>query len=343
MPDQPALNEYLDAIEASLRLALAAPSPEVEPLYRMMQYHMGWLDETFVPAQASRGKRLRPLICVLACQAAGGDWHCALPAAAAIELVHNFTLIHDDIEDDSASRRHRTTLWKLWGIAQGVNTGDAMWAIARRTLARSVPALPPNTLLSIITELDEACLKLCHGQYLDISFESSSHVTMHDYETMIAGKTAALLASAAACGALAAHAEEDLVEYYRGFGHQLGLAFQMQDDFLGIWGDSRITGKPVADDIISRKKTFPVLHALEWEARHGYDDLAGMYDSHLPDERRVPAVLQLLERAGARAATRARVEDSLEATLRQIELTHGEPIATTLLVDLAAELVQRDS
>ena len=176
------LQPYLTAIEEDLHRTLQATEPMVLPLYQMMQYHLGWLDVDLRPMDALKGKRLRPLLCVLACEAVGGDWHRALAAASAIELIHNFSLVHDDIEDNSLTRRHRPTVWSLWGIAQGINTGDTLWVISRLATLRLVEeGYDPGIVLSIVRLFDETCLALCTGQYLDIRFESADSVTMAEY------------------------------------------------------------------------------------------------------------------------------------------------------------------
>ena len=333
---------YLDAIEDDLRAALAADEGAVAPLYRMMQYHVGWLDATLAPAEAPRGKRLRPLMCLLACEAAGGSWRSAIPAASAVELVHNFSLIHDDIEDNSDTRRHRPTVWSLWGIPQAINTGDAMWAVARLSCHR-LTALghPAERVLRVMTTLDEACLALCTGQYLDLAFEEQATVSLDDYARMIEGKTAALLSAALSAGAALAGACDGVVASYRAFGRELGLAFQITDDILGIWGDPAVTGKSAASDILARKKTLPTLHALGWERAHGGDALMRLYAAPSLSEDDVPRVLQLLDRAGARAFAEERAQIHVDRTLRHLSASGGSGPAQEALRELALSLVGR--
>lgn len=335
---------YLDAIENELHHVLGVPNPALAPLYHMMQYHLGWLDEKQIPVKAARGKRLRPLLCLLACQAAGADWRMALRAAASLELIHNFSLIHDDIEDNSATRRHRPTVWKLWGLAQGINTGDAMWALARSALHRLANNnLAPLVTLEVISRVDDACMHLCHGQYLDITFETSPNVSLADYEQMIAGKTGALIAACTAIGAVVAGAAPDKVMHYHSFGLELGLAFQIQDDILGIWGDANITGKSATDDILSKKKTFPVLTALAWEQDQGLHDLADLYDQPVFGPAESEGALQLLKRANARAVAQQRVQASLALTLDHLERAACSQPASNMLRELALNLVQRST
>ncbi|HEY45740.1 MAG TPA: polyprenyl synthetase family protein [Anaerolineae bacterium] len=251
--------EMLEAIEKDLKHAIQPiPSDRYPELTKMIHYHMGWLNEA-----QSRGKRIRPLITLLCCAAAGGDWQNALPAASAIELIHSFTLIHDDIEDHSDTRRGRATLWKLWGIPQAINTGDSIFAISRLTTHRLTElGINPELILETQYTLDQACLRLTQGQHLDLAFETRDDVSVEDYLEMIEGKTSALITASSIIGAQLAGSPDSIIEKYRTFGHHLGFAFQVQDDILGIWGDPEKTGKPASDDLRQRKKTLPTLYAI---------------------------------------------------------------------------------
>lgn len=183
---QEAMARYLPLIEGALREALQTPHAHLAAHHGMMHYHLGWVDERFQPKPARGGKRLRPLLCLLACEAAGGDVHDALPAAAAIEILHNFSLVHDDIEDNSPTRRGRPAVWALWGVPQAVNVGDALFALAHRTLGRLWERdMPAERVLAAILAFDEACVALTEGQYLDMSFEERSDVTVDEYLRMI--------------------------------------------------------------------------------------------------------------------------------------------------------------
>ena len=257
--------DEMDLIETALRRALAAPCPSLQRFYGMMQYHLGWLERDFQEClEQNRGKRVRPLLVLLACQAAGGDHPQSLPAAVAVELVHSFSLVHDDIEDRSDFRRHREAVWKVWGDAHAINAGDALFALSRLQLCKLMDAgVPARRVLSATAVLDEACLALTEGQFLDIHFENVASVSLDDYLWMIRGKTAALLAAACQIGALVATDDIEAVRVLHEFGYNLGMAFQIEDDLLGIWGDPHITGKPARDDILNRKKTLPVVFAWD--------------------------------------------------------------------------------
>lgn len=232
-------------------------SPE---LGQMLRYHLGWKLEGF--RSKTKGKRLRPLITLLTTGAYGEYPNKAISAAVAVELLHNFTLIHDDIEDQSPLRHGRPTLWDLYGTAQAINAGDALFSIAQLSMLNLAETCGQYAVLDAMREFNRTCLHLTRGQHLDISFEHETDVTVSAYMDMIEGKTGALIAFAASMGPLAAG--ETLTEYRKmtDYGTALGLAFQVQDDILGVWGDPKITGKSAASDILAHKKTLPNLLGL---------------------------------------------------------------------------------
>ena len=287
---------YLRAVEGEMRQVLLASGERVRPLYDMMAYHLGWVDEQAKPVQADSGKRLRPLLCLLCCEAAGGDWQQAVPAAAGLELIHNFSLIHDDIEDNSPTRRGRPTVWALWGLPHGINAGDSMLMLARLALGRlSSRGVDPSSALQAMDIFDRTCLRLCEGQYLDMAGEGRLDMSEEAYLEMSGGKTAALLAASTQMGALIAGAD-DTLESYRQFGWNLGLAFQMVDDRLGIWGDPAVTGKSAADDIRSRKMTLPVIFAL----RRSGARLAALYGKPATGDEDTAQIVAILDETRAR-------------------------------------------
>ncbi len=250
-------------VDEWIRPYIAATHDEIGPFYQMMAYHLGWAarDGTVLAQPAVTGKRLRPLLAIMICEALGGPTEAARGPAVAIELVHNFSLVHDDIQDGSHYRRGRETVWHLWGAAQAINVGDAMFALAQLALIEGLESHP--RAIAAAGELNRTCVRLVEGQYLDLRLESVASVSSGQYEQMIARKTAALIQCACALGALAADAHQTTVEACGRFGHELGLAFQFQDDLLGVWGDPAVTGKPSGSDLRSRKKGLPVVLALE--------------------------------------------------------------------------------
>lgn len=230
-----------------------------EEFKQMLYYQMGWEGDRLPGAIA--GKRLRPLLTLAACHALGGDWHKALPAAAAVELVHNFSLVHDDIQDHSETRRGKPTIWVKWGEAQAINTGDALLAIAFLEIQRL--ELGEKIILQALIQLNKATLTLTSGQYLDLAFEKADTIPFSAYWEMVKGKTGALFGACFALAAIAAGKPDKEIERFVTFGNQFGEAFQVQDDYLGIFGVDIQTGKSAASDLMERKKTYPILYSLE--------------------------------------------------------------------------------
>jgi geranylgeranyl diphosphate synthase type I len=265
------------------------------PIYDVLRYHLGFRNDRFENERVNAGKRVRPRLCLLTCAAAGGEPERAVQAAAAIELLHNFTLIHDDIQDQSVYRRHRRTVWDLWGTAQAINAGDAMFAIAHLALNRSIEAgVDPATLLELSNGLHDATLRIVEGQVLDLGFEHRGDVSASNYLTMIGGKTGALARCACWTGARIAGAGAERAESLAEFGTALGVGFQLRDDILGIWGMSGDTGKTEADDIRRRKKSLPILLLRERATADELATLDAIYEHDDVTDDEVDTVLEMM-------------------------------------------------
>lgn len=265
MIDQALVQEMATAIDLEMRDCVAENLKGYpEEFTAMFTYQLGWVAAE--SSQKSQGKRIRPLLVLLACHAVGGDWRQALPAAAAVELLHNFSLIHDDIQDRSDTRRGQPTVWVKWGEALAINTGDAMLTVSHLSVNRLKSHFATSIVLEAVRILQEACLNLTRGQFLDISYENEPDLPVDLYWQMIEGKTSSLLAACLELGALLGGTNEELRLILARFGKQVGQAFQVQDDYLGIWGNELETGKSATSDLETRKKTFPVLLGL---ANHG--------------------------------------------------------------------------
>lgn len=331
----PILNEEMKQTVGDL------PTPALAGLYGMIHYHHGWADVDLKPANVDAGKRIRPLLCILTCEASGGDPFSALPAAAGLELLHNFTLIHDDVEDVSDLRRGRLTLWKVWGIAQAINSGDAVHAIAHTAFHRLKEyGVPAEQRLAAHLKFSETCLRVTHGQYLDINFETRNDVTADEYIEMIEGKTAALLGGSAAIGAIIAGSDQACINHFYNFGLGMGLAYQVIDDLLGIWGDPKVTGKSSAmegsegeNDISSRKKTLPVLYGLG-----KCEELREVYTAHTMD---VPLAVRLLEETGAKEYAEKIAEGFTQKAMNALKEAQPQNVAGELLQKLANKLLKR--
>jgi geranylgeranyl diphosphate synthase type I len=341
MPLAQFVSVYLPALEDELRRAVgaaAAAAPHLREYYLMMDYHLGWADEKGKPLPAGLGgKRIRPLLCLLACAASGGEWERALPMAAAIELLHNFSLLHDDIQDNSPLRRGRLTVWRKWGPAQAINAGDAMFTLAHlaphQLTARGVA---PETALAALAEFDRTALALTQGQHMDMKFETRERVKVEEYLTMIEGKTAALIAACAQLGALLAGASAERAGRFRQFGRSLGLAFQVQDDWLGIWGDPAVTGKSAASDLEKRKKSLPVVYGLERS-----EAFADAYSRpHVPSES-ISEMAAALEKLGARDYTQNMAQTLTAEAMHHLDAAQPEGAAGEALRELTDQLLNR--
>jgi geranylgeranyl diphosphate synthase, type I len=337
------LARYAALVDTQMRHVLAAYT-EPHGFYGMMRYHLGWVDERLEPVAAARGKGLRAALLLLVNGALGGDEATALPLAAAVELLHNFSLVHDDVEDRGALRHHRPTLWALWGAPLSINAGDGLFALAHLALLDSpLCRAAPDRFIGILRQFEETTLRLCEGQHLDMTFESLDDVSVDEYLHMIAAKTAALIAAAGWIGARAANATQQQVQAAHDFGRELGLAFQMQDDILGIWGDEALTGKSAASDIAARKKTLPVLLAMTCADRARRDRLRTLYAQRNGDDAGPQAIMAALDGTRARDRTDEYLRRYWDAAMAALERIGLPPEAQERLRAFARLFVDRSA
>ena len=334
------LATYLPSIEAGMRRGCALPDAG---LGTMIRYHLGWEDENGGPVTTDPGKRLRPGLVLLATEANGGTVEQGLSAAVAVELLHNFSLVHDDIQDQSPTRRGRATVWKIWGEAQAINAGDLLHVIAQRQLLGIAEAVGVPRAIAALNSFAAASFRLCEGQHLDLHFETRNTVTEDDYLDMIGGKTAALIGCCLELGAIVGSTDPAVWAQYRAIGIDLGLAFQVWDDYLGVWGDSARTGKPVAEDILNRKKTLPVAFAFSHAEGDDKALLEVVYSTgaargSVPVDR----LLDLFERIGARAYTHELADTLISRALAQLSDVPGSADRKQDLETVARFFVGRD-
>ncbi len=329
------ISPYVAAVEEEMKALLKEPSSPLTSFYAMMRYHLGWADEAFSPSLAWGGKRIRPVLCLLVCEAISGGYGKALPAAAAVELLHNFSLVHDDIEDHSPIRRGRATVWSLWGQPQAINVGDGLFVLAHLALQRLVdPAL-----ISKATQiLDEACLALTEGQFLDLSLQGREEARVEEYLGMAEKKTASLLECAAHLGAFLAMPDEAIIGSYRAFARKLGLAFQVSDDLLGLWGEEERTGKERGEDIRSGKKSLPLVYAFQEERRRGSKKLTEIYGQAPVD---IDSVLSRLEELEAKRYAEEMAQRFHDEALEELEKTAIDNPVQGRLRELAHFLIRR--
>ena len=302
-------------------LDATVPFKEDTELFDIHSYHLGFSDAYGhrVDPSIGMGKCLRPTLCLFVCDALGGSVEQCLDAAISIELIHNFSLIHDDIQDQDSERRHRKTVWKVWGIPKALISGNALHTLGDMATSMQPKQSDHNVALSKL--LTNAYMSMIIGQCEDLSFESADYVSVQMYLDMIAGKTGALIQSSIMMGALSATKELDQAKKFEEIGFLLGQAFQIRDDYLGVWGDPAITGKPIGGDIYRKKKTYPVIHGMENVSGTTRKDFKKRYQKEVLSDYDVSWIMAVLEDVGSRQSTLDFIDDiSNRAKMSMIEI-----------------------
>ncbi|MEU1040051.1 family 2 encapsulin nanocompartment cargo protein polyprenyl transferase [Streptomyces sp. NPDC005907] len=304
---------------------------------RTALYHFGWERADGTPAAGNAGKAIRPALVLTAARALGGQDAAAVRAAAAVELIHNFSLLHDDVMDRDTTRRHRPTAWTVFGDADAILAGDALQALALRLLAED----PHPASSAAAARLADCVIELCEGQHTDTAMETRGpgEVTLDECLAMAEAKTGALLGCACALGGLYAGADEEDVEALDAFGRQAGLAFQLIDDVIGIWGDPSRTGKPAGADLVARKKSLPVVAALT-SGTPAAAELAALYAASYREGDLESTVLAV-ERAGGRDWAQAQAADRMARAMHELSRAVPEPEAAGGLLALAEFVTRR--
>ncbi|WP_394849568.1 polyprenyl synthetase family protein [Pendulispora brunnea] len=323
------------AIEPALRAAVDR-LPETERA--IAGYQFCWWDEHGRPTPGRGGKGLRPALVLSSTAAAGVTAEHAIGAAVSVELVHNFSLLHDDIMDGDVLRRGRPSAWAVYGQKATLLAGDALLVLAMDVLAETSGPRAPSAIRSLCQTL----LELAKGQSQDIAFEKRPDVELLECLTMAGRKTASLTRYACSIGPSIAGIDSRTVQHLQDFGYHLGLAFQLMDDLIGIWGNEKRTGKPVGSDLLARKKTLPVVAALA-SSDGARARLAELYASPAPlTPSDVRAVIGLIERLGGRAWTEAEMRRQLDAALSSLDAANLDPAAADELAEMASMAVRRD-
>ena len=330
---------YRDTVLVELQSIIDSCLPS---LRNMLRYHMGWQDEQGYPCSRESGKFLRSILCLLSCQAVGGDTSRVVPAAAAVELIHNFSLIHDDIEDASYERHHRPTVWKLWGQSQAINAGDAMFTLAYSALLKiKEKGMADEKITTSTKMLSMACLDLCEGQCLDVEYENRLDITIEEYLDMATKKTAALLAVSTSLGAYLGNEDKNMVALFHLFGKELGIAYQICDDILGIWGVEESTGKS-AGDISQRKKTLPIVYGLQNSKGEAKRRLEKLYAQKSIEGEDIVEVAKILNQFSTRDYAENLAEQYYSKALTHLEATRLDTSRQAPLKEMACFLLKRD-
>lgn len=320
--------------------SLAAAAQTLLPeLRRAIEYHWGWIDAAGRPVAGRGGKLLRPALVLLSAEAVGKPAESAIGAATALELTHDFTLLHDDVMDEDRERRGRPTVWAVFGVGTALCAGDALAALAQRVLLSDASPARERALAA----LGRATETVIAGQVLDLSFERREDVTASAYLQMASMKTGALLGCAASLGALIAEGPDEQVAALEQFGVSLGVAFQALDDWLGIWGDPARTGKPVGSDLRQRKGSLPILLGAAASSPAGRELRSLIRQREPLSEGDVARGIACLTETGAEATTRAVAQGELERALGTLERSPLEPSARESLRELAHFVVAREA
>src|SRR5690606_10412746 len=342
--DNAIFEPIIDAIDAEMRAIRAEQEPVAPLLWAVVDYQFGWDLPPHAVEERRRvaGKKIRSLLMALVAQAISGDYRPVLPAAAALELLHNFTLIHDDVMDKSLERRHRPAVWTRWGTAQAINVGDGLYALANVAMARLLREnIPAERIVRASEALSQACLWTCEGQVLDIDFETRERVLPDEYITMIAHKSGALIEAAARIGALLSTDDEAVIAAYAEFARSLGIAFQIRDDALGIWGEETLTGKSATSDLRDKKKSYPVLVAFERAAPQDRATLQTLYARDTLDDEAIASVLAILAQIDAAGETERVAQAYYERALAALDRTGIDTAPQSAIRRLAEFLIRR--
>ena len=290
------LTKHRQEIDAALRNEF---TDKTLPLYNMIGYHLGWKDENGKPIKSNSGKYIRASLCLFSCEAISHDYAKALPAAIALELMHNFSLIIDDIQDRDIERRNRPTVWKIWGQPQAINAGMAAFILARMSLTRlQASGIGVEKELQIYKLLDTISIKSLEGQFLDIDFEGKPAISINEYIRMIKLKTGTPIAGSMQMGACLGTEDNKLVELFQEIGMNLGVAYQIPDDVVSIWGESIKTGKLTGSDIYNRKKTFPFVYTMGNCHDEAKKELADIYETGEFDENNLNNITNIYDSVG---------------------------------------------
>ncbi len=331
---------YRPHVDAALRAQMDNRS---SPLYDMLRYSMGWADADGNPIAGSTGKGLRPVLCLSACEAVSGDFDAALPAAAGLELLHNFSLIHDDIQDRDELRHHRPTLWSVWGEGKAIVAGNALRVTADAAVGDMVAAgADPGQALDVAALFTEAQLEMIEGQYLDVAYEDRLEVGLPQYLVMISLKTGALIRCAMNIGAAIGTSDRRTVEAFRECGRALGYVFQIRDDLLGVWGDEQATGKPVGADIRRKKKSFPAAYAMSKVRGAAKKTLTQKYAKEELDDDDIAIVLEIMDDAGVREYAQNLAVEHCEQAMRRLSSVETAPESRRDIEEIAQFLLLRE-
>ena len=308
---------HRDALEAELKDVFESREGF---LYDLLRYHMGWTDQQGVAEHKEPGFHFQSILALVCCQSLCGEFQAALPAAAGIEFVHNYTLVHGDVQSSRAEALDRPSVWWVWGPAQAINVGDGLHALGRTTIMRLAQrGVPPERVLTAVLSLDRACLSLCEGQFMDLNFQDQLMVTSADYYDMIGRKTGALTACSAELGAIAAGADDAVCATFHKVGRSLGMAWQISLDIAGLWGQWGDGMTP--SNVLNKKKSLPLIHALENSPVAAKRELGNIYVKRVLQPDDVSRIVSILDEVDARQFAEDKVRELAQEALTALSET----------------------
>ena len=287
-------------------------------LYDVLRYHMGWVDQQGQPQSGSSPLNLQSVLALASCDVLGGDYRKALPVAASVDLIFNFTLVHNDVQAGRAEPGDRPSIWWVWGPAQAINAGDGLHALGRTTMMRLVQNdVPADRVLRAVRSLDMACLSLCEGQYMDLQFQDQMLVSAADYMDMIGRKAGALASCAAESGALAAGAEPGICANFAQMGRNMGMAWQIARDIDDLWGEHGDGMTP--SNVLNKKKSLPLVHTLETADVSAKRELGAIYMKRVLEAEDIAKMIEILDSADARQTSQSKAQELVDQALAGLD------------------------
>ncbi|MCI0897030.1 MAG: polyprenyl synthetase family protein [Chloroflexi bacterium] len=306
---------YGQALEEELRTVFESREGF---LYDVLRYHLGWVDQQGQPQSGSSPLNFQPALAMASCEALGGDYRNALPVAASVDLIYNFTLVHGDVQAGRTDPGDRPSIWWVWGPAQAINAGDGLHALGRTTMMRlAQKEVPADRVLRAVRSLDQACLSLCEGQYMDLQFQDQMLVSTADYLDMIGRKAGALASCAAESGAMAAGAAEEVSSNFAQMGRSMGMAWQIARDIDDLWGEHGDGITP--SNVLNKKKSLPLIQTLETAKVSVKRELGAIYMKRVLEDSDIAKMIEILDSAGARQASQAKAQELVDQALSALE------------------------
>ncbi|MDA0262597.1 MAG: polyprenyl synthetase family protein [Chloroflexi bacterium] len=311
MPPPDKYQPYQQALEQELKAVFESREGF---LYDVLRYHLGWVDQQGQPASGSAPLNLQSALALASCDSLGGGFAKALPVAASVELVYNFTLVHGDVQAGRTDPGDRPSIWWVWGPAQAINAGDGLHALGRTTMMRLAQnGVPADRVLRAVRSLDQACLSLCEGQYMDLQFQDQMMVTTADYLDMIGRKAGALASCAAEAGALAAGVGDQACASFAQMGRGLGMAWQIARDIDDLWGEHGDGMTP--SNVLNKKKSLPLVHTLENASVSVKRELGAIYMKRVLEAADIAKMVEVLDGAGARQASQEKAQELVDQAI----------------------------